>query len=125
MFRLFFAFVFIFIAALGFSQRAVFYVSNPKYKFKRTHEGDTLEHTFIIENKGDADLVIYDYDVECSCTNVIIPENPIGPNEKGALTFTFNTEGRPYLQDRKIRLITNTKKQEEFLSFKVFVKPKN
>jgi hypothetical protein len=123
--RTFFAFLFIFNTALVFSQRAVFYVKKPTHKFKRTIEGDTVHHTFLIENKGEVDLIIYNYEVECSCTNVYLPENAISPGKKGELTFTFNTEGRPFLQDRKILLITNTKNQKEFLRFKVFVKPKN
>ncbi len=122
--RTFFAFLFIFNTALVFSQRAVFYVKKPKYKFNRTAEGDTVRHTFLIENKGDAELVISDYEVECSCTHVYLPNKTIAPGKKVELTFFFDTEGRPFLQDRQIMLITNTKKQKEYLRFKVFVKPK-
>jgi hypothetical protein len=122
--RIFFAFIFIFSTALVFSQRAVFYVKKPTHKFKRTFEGDTIRHTFLLENKGTSDLLIYNYEVECSCTNVYLPNRSIAPGETAELTFNFNTDGRPFLQDRKILLVTNTKNQNEYLRFKVFVKPK-
>jgi uncharacterized cupredoxin-like copper-binding protein len=124
MLRILFAFIIINYTALGFSQEAVFFVKKGLHKFHKSNEGDTLEHTFIIENHGDNDLIIYNYEVECSCTNVIIPEQTIAPGKTSTLTFTFNTDGRPFLQDRKIRLVTNTKNKEEYLRFKVFVKPK-
>ncbi len=122
--RFLFAFIIIFYSALGFSQRAVFFVKKATHKFHKSNEGDTLQHTFLIENHGDTDLIIYNYEVECSCTNVIIHEQTIAPGNESTLTFTFNTDGRPFLQDRKILLVTNTKDKQEFLRFKVFVKPK-
>ncbi len=124
MIRVLFALVFINYAAFGFSQKAVFFVKKSTYKFHKANEGDTIQHTYLIENRGDADLIIYNYEVECSCTNVFIPKQTIAPGEKGKLIVTFNTDGRPFLQDRKILLITNTKQENEYLRFKVFVKPK-
>lgn len=124
MIRILFAFIFINYTAFGFSQKAVFFVKKSTHKFHKTIEGDTLQHTYLIENRGDTDLIIYNYEVECSCTSVFIPKQTIAPGEKSTLSVTFNTNGRPFLQDRKILLITNTKQENEYLRFKVFVKPK-
>jgi hypothetical protein len=124
MIRIIFALTFILYTAFGFSQKAVFFVKKATHRFQKSNEGDTLQHTYVIENRGDVGLIIYNYEVECSCTNVFVPEQTIAPGEKGNITVTFYTDGRPFLQDRKILLITNTNHKNEFLRFKVYVKPK-
>jgi hypothetical protein len=124
MIRILFAFICTNYAAFGFSQKAVFFVKKSTHRFQKAIEGDTLQHTYLIENRGDTDLIIYNYEVECSCTDVFIPKQTIAPGEKSTLSVTFNTTGRPFLQDRKILLMTNTKQEIEYLRFKVFVKPK-
>ena len=110
-------------SASGFGQTAEFFVDHPVHKFPKTREGILLMHTYEIVNKGTEPLVIYSYDVECSCTEITLPE-PIQPGESGMLTLTFDTKGKYYRQDRKIVLQTNAKKKTQTLRFKVFVIPK-
>jgi hypothetical protein len=116
--------IFICSTAIGFSQEAVFHVKKKTYKFPKTNEGEIITHYYRVRNNGDKPLVFSDYEVECSCTDIKLPLSPIPPNGEDTIFLTFNTEGRPYLQDRKIILHTNTNKQIEILRFKVFVKPK-
>lgn len=111
-------------SALGFGQVAEFSLTENVFKFPKTKEGIVLEHVFIVTNTGTAPLIINDYSVECKCTKVVLPKEPILPGKKGEIKITFDTEGKYYQQDRIILLSTNTKKKVHKLRFKVFVIPK-
>jgi hypothetical protein len=109
-------------SAFGFGQTAEFFVQSPLHKFPKTTEGVQLKHTFEVTNTGDVPLIISNYEVACSCTKVALP-GPIQPGETGKITVEFDTNGKYYLQDRKIILHTNTKRRLEYLRFKVYVIP--
>jgi len=111
-------------SALGFGQEAEFFVKKPVHKFPKTAEGVLLEHSFTVVNTGKAPLIISDYKVECACTKVFLPKEPISPGKSAVIKVTFDSEGKAYYQDRIIFLQTNTKKKTEKLRFKVFVEPK-
>ena len=93
------------------------------FEFPDTTEGPVLVHEFVITNTGSDSLEISDARVSCSCTKVILPQEPIAPGEQGVITVTFDTNGKFGDQDRKILLTTNTKKGHEQLRFKVYVIP--
>ena len=112
-------------SALGFCQEEDFFVEKHTHKFPKTYEGVVLEHTYRVENRGSAPLIISDYSVACSCTKVVLPQKPIPPGAYFNLKITFDTKGKYYFQDRLIKLRTNTKSGEEELRFKVNVIPKN
>lgn len=105
------------------SQEAVFFIKHPKYVFRDTIQNVKIRHDFEFENRGDAPLLITGYEVECSCTEIILPEQAIQPNEKGKITLIFDTKDKLYLQNRLIFLETNGRKKKVKLKFKVFVKP--
>lgn len=110
--------------AAGFGQQAEFNLDHAIYKFPKTNEGIVLEHEFTFTNTGKAPLIFSGYSVQCSCTKVIVPKEPILPDQKGVIKITFDTEGRTFYQDRIISINTNTKKKVEKLRFKVYVEPK-
>jgi hypothetical protein len=111
-------------SAPDFAQEAEFSLTESLFKFPKTKEGVVLEHTFVFTNTGSVPLIITDYSVECKCTKVILPKEPISPGKKGEIKISFDTEGKFYQQDRIILLSTNTKKKVHKLRFKVFVIPK-
>jgi Protein of unknown function (DUF1573) len=110
-------------SALGFGQKAEFFVEDEVYKFPKTGEGLLLEHDFTVVNKGTDTLRIMDYKVACNCTKVDFPAK-IAPGQSGNIHVSFDTKGKYYQQDRTIILLTNTKRGMEKLRFKVFVEPK-
>jgi hypothetical protein len=123
--KLFFTFLYIILnSALGLTQDAEFFLKERTFKFPKTDEGIILQHTFNFKNNGKSPLIINDFSVACHCTKVILPKEPILPGEEGEITFTFDTEGKYYHQDRQIILYTNSKKKIQKLRFKVFVIPK-
>lgn len=108
-------------SALVLGQEAEFSLDQKVHKFSDAVQGDTLEHTFKVTNTGDAPLIITDYKVSCPCTKALLPEAPIAPGASFDLKITFTTEGKYGPQDRKILLMTNTKKEIETVRFKVEV----
>jgi hypothetical protein len=110
------------ILTASHAQEAVFYVHKPDIHFPRIDEGQVIEHTFVIENKGDVPLEIYSYDVECSCTSISFDTQPIPPGKSSSLTLRFDSSGKKGLQDRYILLETNTSKRKEQLHFEVWVR---
>ena len=111
-------------SAFCMSQRAGFFVKEPTFKFPKTIAGAQLSHAFIVQNTGDAPLVISGFEVACSCTKVTLPA-PVPPGGTGVITVEFDTNGKYYQQDRTVLLKTNTKRGTEKLRFKVFVVPKD
>jgi hypothetical protein len=109
-------------SAIGLGQSAEFFVKERLHKFPKTLEGVQLKHTYEISNTGKAPLIISSYKVACPCTKVTLP-GPIQPGETGYITLAYDTNGKSYVQDRKIILQTNTLKGEEYLRFKVYVIP--
>ena len=111
-------------SAIGFGQYAEFdFLGNTTHKWEDTKEGETLRHSFVFKNDSDIPLLINDALVECSCTQVEFPEDPIPPGTKDSIVVAFDTNQKYYKQNRTITLVANTKK-EETLKIKVFVVPK-
>ena len=118
------AFISIIISAFCHSQKAAFYVKKKTITFPKTQEGEQLKYRYRIYNTGKEPLIISSYETECSCTQVILPEKEIDPDDFDFIEVRFDTNGKYYYQDRKINLIANTKKKRHYLRFKVYVVPK-
>jgi hypothetical protein len=116
-------FFFLISSALAFGQ-AEFVVDKPMHKFPKVNECEQLEHAFTISNTGDSPLIISSFDVACTCTKVILPP-PVPPGGTAEIVVKFDTNGKYYVQDRKIILHTNTKKKTEYLRFKAYVIPED
>lgn len=110
-------------SALGFGQEAEFFCKQSTFKFPKTKEGVQLEHTFTVTNTGKKPLIISDYKVECTCTKVYLPKEPIAPGKSAQIRVTFDSDGKAFYQDRIIDLKTNTKRKTEKLRFKVYIEP--
>ena len=115
---------FLLITALGFCQEAVFSPKYPVAKFPKVQEGKMVNYVFEFTNTGVIPLEFYSYEVECTCTVVTLPDEPIAPGQQGRIEVSFDTNGKYYFQDRIINLVTNTKRKNEKLRLKVYVEPK-
>lgn len=72
-------------------------------------EGVRVEKVFNFTNTGKVDLVLTDVRASCGCTVAKNwPRMPVGPGEKGAITVTFDSEGRPGVQQKTITVVANT-----------------
>ncbi len=94
------------------------------YEFGTVDEGDIVEGTFRITNKGKSDLVILSAKASCGCTVPTWPKKPIKPGDTAELTFKFNTRGKPNKQNKSITIKSNAEKTTEVVRIKGFVTPK-
>lgn len=81
-------------------------------------QGERVEHSFVFENTGDADLEILNVDVTCGCTVPTFPFIPIAPGEKGTISVTYNSTGKLGNQKPMITVITNARPRTYKLYFK-------
>ena len=75
----------------------------------KVKKGDvvTAEYEFI--NDGNQPLLITNYEVECSCTTVDFPKQPIAPGQTNKLIVKFDTKSAYDRQDRKVVIVSNAK----------------
>jgi hypothetical protein len=93
-----------------------------KQNFGFAHEGDTVQILYELKNTGDNPLVITDYVVECGCTKLHKPVDPIRPGESYSLLVTFDTHNKYDRQDRTVKVISNAVNSPVILRFKGVVK---
>lgn len=97
--------------------------ANLKFKETKKHFGFvkkgetvTLQYEFI--NSGNQPLIITDAKVECSCTTVDYPKQPIPPNVTNTVTVMFNTTSVYDRQDRTVEILSNSKNASQKIRFK-------
>ena len=95
------------------------------YDFGTVKEGDVVEGTFNVSNKGKTDFVITDASASCGCTVPEWPKEAIKPGDSAKIKFSFNSKGRSGKQSKTITLQTNTEKIIEMLRISGTVTPKN
>ena len=98
--------------------------SKKVHDFGDLKEGDVVETTFSFKNTGDAPLIMTKIKASCGCT---IPSNwkktPIMPGETSSFTVKFNSKNKPNRQSKKIRITSNTKNNNEYVTIKAIVEP--
>ena len=80
------------IAEAGFAEplpRIV--VEQPVFDFGEVMQGQLVEHTFVFENSGDAELIVDRVKSTCGCTGVLLSKKNIPPGSKGTVKATFNS----------------------------------
>ncbi len=72
-------------------------------------QGARVERSFSFLNKGKSALVISDVRSTCGCTvGKDWPKTPIAPGTGGAITVSFDSEGRSGAQHKTITVVANT-----------------
>ena len=110
-------------SAFVFGQNAEFSFAERIKKLEAVNEGTSVTFSYEFTNTGKVPLIITEYDVECTCTKVFYPEEPVLPGAKGVIKVDFDTTGKEGWQYRKIYLIANTKDQIEEVEFRIKVNP--
>lgn len=85
------------------------------------HQGDTLSFQYTFTNTGNQPLVISDAKVQCSCTIVSLPTQPVLPGKQGVIKTRFVTNTAIDRQDRTIEVISNAATPQVELRFKCVV----
>ena len=118
--RLFFAIIIALSSAFTFSSGAEFSFLDKNHDFEDVKEGVVLTHEYEFKNSGTAPLIIADYEVNCSCTKINFPKQPVLPGESAKIQLSFDTEGKYGFQSRQINLLSNANRKTK-LTFRVYV----
>ena len=81
--------------------------SEKLYDFGVIAQGDTVEHTFVFENKGIKPLKILSARGSCGCTIPDYSKEEIAPGKKGKVFVRFNSAGKSGQQNKTVTLVTN------------------
>ena len=98
--------------------QAVLKFSDSRKNFGFVKQGKVVEMKYELTNKGNQPLIISDYKVECSCTTVSFPKDPVLPNQKAIITVSFDTKTVFDRQDRVVEIYSNSLPDPYKLRFK-------
>ncbi len=102
---------------LVFSQPQLKFIDTKK-NFGFVKKGEVTHIEFNFTNKGNEPLIIKETKVECSCTTVDFPKEPILPGQSSKITVTFDTKSVYDRQDRMVEVISNATKSIQKIRFK-------
>ncbi len=84
-------------------------------------EGQKLEVSFRFKNTGTKPLIISKVWAQCGCTVAETPKEPYAPGQEGVIKATFDSQGKPGLNQKEVYANTNTDPVTNVLIFKVDV----
>jgi hypothetical protein len=90
------------------SGTATFQFEEERHDFGDIAEGTVAKHTFKFTNTGDAPLIIYNAQGSCGCTVPEWPREAIAPGATGEIKVSFNSAGRPGVNNKQVTLTANT-----------------
>ena len=90
-----------------FSQNSLLEFSQSKQKFGKVPEGQDVHLNYEFTNLAEKPLIINEAKVNCTCTIVTYPKEPISPGSKATIKVDFHTAGKIGYQERTVELITN------------------
>ena len=97
---------------------AIIEFDKTEFEFGTINEGDVVDGSFKITNKGKVDLMIFTAKPSCGCTVPEWPKEAIKPGESADLKFVFNSRGKVGNNNKSITLKTNTAKGTEVIRIK-------
>lgn len=92
--------------------------NDTKKSFGFVKKGEVVKLEFDFTNTGNEPLLITDAKVECSCTTVDFPKQPIAPNQTAKVIVNFDTKSVYDRQDRVVEIISNAKNSHQKIRYK-------
>lgn len=89
-----------------------------KKNFGFVTKGEIVSIEYNFTNEGTAPLIITESKVECSCTSVEFPKQPIAPKQIGKIIVKFDTKTVYDRQDRIVEIISNASNSPAKIRFK-------
>ena len=96
------------------------------HDFGNIDEGEIAKTVFTFTNTSQNDLYIVDARGSCGCTVPKYPKNvAIKPGKTGEIEVNFDSNGRPNLQQKMVKVSANTETGGQILRIQAFVNPIN
>ena len=126
-------FLSVFTISLNAQESSTGKQDGPAFKFEhetidygKIVKGSNGERSFVFTNVGNAPLIIERVQGSCGCTVPKYPKNvAIKPGGNGEIEVNFDSNGRPNLQQKMIKVSANTPEGGQLLRIQAFVEPKN
>lgn len=77
------------------------------HNFGVLHEGEIVEYEFNFTNQGKSDILINEAKASCGCTVADYPTHPFKPGQSDKIKVTFDSHGKPGMNERAVVIITN------------------
>lgn len=77
------------------------------WDFGEIDQGRVVKKTFVIQNQGDANLILRDVESTCGCTVPRVPREPIPPGGSVELEITFDSKARKGDQNKTVGITSN------------------
>lgn len=106
------------------SKYPVMTFNKKEHDFGVINEGAKVETTFTFTNTGEADLIIANASGSCGCTVPEFPKEPIKPGKTGKMKVSFDSNGKPGMQQKSVNITANTASGKDVLTIKANVTPK-
>ena len=107
----------LFISVLSVSAQKIVF-EKTKHNFGYLQKGDIDTMYFKFKNEGNNPLIITETKVECSCTEVKFPKDPIAPGSGGEIVVIYDSKGAIGYQDRSVTIVSNSRKGDNKIHFK-------
>jgi hypothetical protein len=108
----------LFFLSLGMCAQPQLKFKDLKKSFGFVKKGELVTLEFDFTNSGNEPAIITDAKVECSCTTVEFPKQPIAPNQSLKIVVKFDTKSVYDRQDRIVEIISNAKNSSQKIRFK-------
>ena len=106
-----------FISLISYAQPQLKF-TDTKNNFGFVKKGEVVNIEFDFTNTGNQPAIITDAKVECSCTTIEFPKQPIAPNQSAKIIVKFDTKTVYDRQDRIVEIISNAKNSTQKIRFK-------
>ncbi len=98
--------VVLFGAALSFAAPKI-HVTEDSFDFGNVTGAEMLQHNFVIENQGDAQLIIDKTQASCGCTSAMLTYKSITPLASGIMQVSFNPQGKMGPVSKTVTIFSN------------------
>ena len=98
-----------------------FAFAKESHDFGSIQEGDVVNEVFTFTNTGEAPLIIESARGSCGCTVPKWPKDPIPVGGTGEIEVSFNSKGKPGVQNKTVTITANTYPKITKLSIKANV----
>jgi hypothetical protein len=85
------------------------------FDFGKIKQGESISHRFEFTNMGQSPLIITTATASCGCTTPSWPKTPVLPGDTGSIAVTFNSAGKSGLQDKQIKITSNSQPPESMV----------
>src|SRR4030066_1510866 len=83
------------------------YFPETQHDFGKVSEGEKVDYTFRIVNKGTSELIIKDVKSSCGCTAALLNSSNIKPGQEGTIKVEFDTKNRSGKNSKTVTVQSN------------------